>query len=405
MGQVVISLIIGSFLLNVIFYFLFRQHAKDLDNLERLYSSLAGATGIDNVVMVLSREIESNGMKVIGFYKRNRANDALVNGEEKIPLFKKGSAVKAFFTMAPCKMGVYHEIDQELAAKLGNDIVFIPIHMKKELPCWQINDCGKKCTAKDQSNGPCWIVTGKTYQGNELKDHDAKLRKCLECKAFLPIGVFAVQGKRITRIHNFINRHFSAALKNSVLYDEVVHDARTDLLTGVLNRRSLDDSLANNFKLAERHKYSLSVVMFDIDHFKRFNDEYGHQCGDMVLHELAQLVRKMVRETDVVARYGGEEFCLTFKGTDKASATEAAEKIRSRVEKTVFPTNKMLTISMGVSSFPEDDAEAPGHLIKKADIALYQSKSTRNRVTAYSPEFPDMKKQQEPKKKKVTSVK
>ena len=401
----IVLFIIASVLINIILYLLSSQRAKDLINLERLYSSLAGATGIDNVIAVLSREIERNGLKVLGFYKRNRDSEVLVNGEEKIPLFKKGSAVKAFFTMEPCKMGGYHEIDRELVSKLGNDIVFIPIHMKREAPCWQINDCGKKCVAKDRVDGPCWIVTGKSYQGNELKDHDTKLRKCLECKAFLPIGVFMVQGKRITRIHNFINRHFSAALKNSVLFDEVCHDARTDRLTGVLNRRSLDDSLASNFKLAERHKYALSLVMFDIDHFKKFNDEYGHQCGDMILHELAQLVRKMVRETDVVARYGGEEFCITFKGTDKVSATGAAEKIRARVEKTVFPTNKRLTISMGVSSFPEDNAEASGQLIKKADIALYQSKTTRNRVTAYRPEFPDMDKEKEGKKKKAVAAK
>jgi diguanylate cyclase (GGDEF)-like protein len=192
-----------------------------------------------------------------------------------------------------------------------------------------------------------------------------------------------VRGNKISKVHTFINNHFSGALKNSVLYERAVYSARMDGLTNVLNRRSMEEHLLNAFKLAKKYRHPLSLCLFDIDHFKRFNDTYGHQTGDMILKELAALVSAVVREVDIVARYGGEEFCIIFPHTDKEHAFEISERIRVEVEAYVFPTGKRVTISMGVASYPEDDAAGPQELLKKADIALYRSKITRNAVTAY----------------------
>ncbi len=327
---------------------------------------------------------------MIAFYRKNKSDNTLESDTGRIPLLEKSSAVKAFYTLNSCKLGNYHDVDKGLVKKLGADTVFIPVHMKKEDPCWKTCGCGNRaCAAYNKHECACWLQSGKTYRSVQMKTYNEKLAKCTRCKSFLPIGVFAVRGNKTGKVHTFINNHFSGALKNSVLYERAMYSARMDSLTNVLNRRSMEEHLLNAFKLAEKYRHSLSLCLFDIDHFKRFNDTYGHQTGDMILRELAGLIAALAREVDVVARYGGEEFCLIFPHTDKGHAFEISERIRTDVEAHVFPTGKQVTISMGVASYPEDDAAGPKELLKQADIALYRSKITRNAVTAYRQVFQD----------------
>ncbi len=151
-------------------------------------------------------------------------------------------------------------------------------------------------------------------------------------------------------------------------------EVRTDPLTGVNNRRGLDDSLRSQFAMMDRYGSPFSMVMFDIDHFKQVNDQQGHLHGDHVLQELARLLDESIRETDIVARYGGEEFMIVMPHTDLAGACIFAERLRAQVE-----SKLTITISGGVAAAQEGDT--PEALIARADAALYSAKGAgRNRV-------------------------
>ena len=388
MTRIFLILFIACAALILVLLRLLRQTRAELNDIVRFYSNLAGTTGFDNVIKLLQDEIVSKGIEVIGFYRKSTLNNTLASGSGAIPLLEKSSAVKAFYTLKPCRLGSHHAADRELAKELGHDTVFIPVHMKREEPCWNTTGCGSRgCTAHNTHGCACWLESGRMYRGALMNSHNEKLSKCIRCKSFLPIGVFAVRGSKAGAVHTFINNHCSGALKNSVLYERALYSATMDGLTQVMNRRSMEEQLLAAFRLSEKYRHPLSICLFDIDHFKKFNDTYGHQTGDMILKDLAALVSAMVREVDIVARYGGEEFCLIFPHTDKARAFEISERIREEVEAREFPTGKRVTISMGVASHPDDNAVTYKELLKKADIALYRSKVTRNAVTAYRDSF------------------
>ena len=390
MPGIPLSLLAASMLVIIILLRLLKRKKTELDDITRLYANTAGAAGFDTVISILTDEITNRGLRVIRFYRKNRISGMLESDGDRIPLLEKSSAVKAFFTLEPCKLGDRLEADKGLVERLGADTVFIPVHMKKESSCWRLNGCAHRgCAAHGRDNCICWVQSGKAYRGKEMKTHNEKLAKCFSCKSFLSIGVFAVQGRKIGKVHAFINDHFSGALRNSVIYERALYSASMDPLTDVCNRRGLERHLSDAFKLAEKYGHPLSVCILDIDHFKRFNDTYGHRAGDLLLRELAGIVTVLVREVDIVARYGGEEFCIVFPHTVKGSASEIAERIRAEVEAHVFSGGRRITISLGLAGYPEDDAAGPGSLVKKADIALYRSKITRNAVTVYSPEYSD----------------
>jgi diguanylate cyclase (GGDEF)-like protein/PAS domain S-box-containing protein len=164
--------------------------------------------------------------------------------------------------------------------------------------------------------------------------------------------------------------------------------AITDSLTQVYNRRHFDELLYKEIKRYGRRKYSyLSLMMIDIDHFKRLNDSYGHLAGDAVLRELARMLKEGVRETDTVARYGGEEFAIVMPDTHLDGAVYRAEMLRKKAEGSQFPgqdPSLRFTISVGVASYTSG---TPNDLIAAADQALYQAKrSGRNVVMANRPE-------------------
>jgi len=160
--------------------------------------------------------------------------------------------------------------------------------------------------------------------------------------------------------------------------------ATIDGLTGLVVHRHFQAKMEEEFRRARRYGKHLSYLMTDIDHFKNFNDTWGHQVGDMVLREVAKIVRDSVRDTDVAARYGGEEFAVILPETDTDGAMLFAERIRQKVESADFPGPKgdlKVTMSVGVSSIPHNKPETPLEMIKLADEALYVCKHNgRNRV-------------------------
>lgn len=161
-----------------------------------------------------------------------------------------------------------------------------------------------------------------------------------------------------------------------------------DALTGIPNRRRFDETLALELKRAMRDVAPLSLLMIDIDHFKQYNDYYGHGSGDVCLQTVAaELSKGVIRPSDLVARYGGEEFVVILPKTDLAAAFQIAERLRERIEKLSLPhayseAESIVTISIGVASqSPKPEDLLPQVLIDAADKALYMAKENgRNRV-------------------------
>lgn len=160
--------------------------------------------------------------------------------------------------------------------------------------------------------------------------------------------------------------------------------ALRDGLTGLLNRRYWESCLEREFARHQRYDNPVSLVIFDIDHFKRVNDTYGHQTGDEVIRSVADITSRLARETDFAGRYGGEEFVVLLPGTHLEGAAQLAERLRQAVEQQVLDYQGSplhFTISLGVASISDD---MPNYqvLLERADKALYVSKEQgRNRVT------------------------
>jgi diguanylate cyclase (GGDEF)-like protein len=172
------------------------------------------------------------------------------------------------------------------------------------------------------------------------------------------------------------------ALRNAELLDRLRAQATIDPLTGCHNRRGFDEILGTELGRARRYDRPMSLVLLDIDHFKRINDDFGHEVGDNALQRIGRAVRHTFRSTDSAARYGGEEFALVFPETAKDEALRLAERLRALIEQ--LPPNsevpRALTASFGIASFPDDASDAM-ELIRAADRALYQAKANgRNRV-------------------------
>lgn len=161
----------------------------------------------------------------------------------------------------------------------------------------------------------------------------------------------------------------------------------TDGLTGIPNRRRFDEFLKTEWLHAVRSRTPLSLVLTDVDHFKAYNDHYGHTAGDQCLKTVAQTLAKgLTRRTDLVARYGGEEFACVLPATDHAGALAIAERLREQVtsqhlDHAHSPTHLFVTVSMGVATLEPDQHIDPHTLIERADQRLYQAKRAgRNRV-------------------------
>lgn len=160
----------------------------------------------------------------------------------------------------------------------------------------------------------------------------------------------------------------------------------TDFLTGIWNRSKGSSVVRLEHERAIRYATPYSIVMLDIDHFKKINDTYGHEAGDMVLKNLADLVGRSIREIDFFCRWGGEEFVIMLPETPLPLSLLFAEKIRGLVEQTSFPHMDRVTISLGVSQFTSDDSQFD-NVIKRADLALYEAKSNgRNQVYPLPPQ-------------------
>jgi len=199
-------------------------------------------------------------------------------------------------------------------------------------------------------------------------------------------GVFVLYGLRASMLQSSI-QNSQAALERAS--KSLARIALLDALTGISNRRSFDERLAMEWDRAQHTGQPLSLLLIDIDHFKRVNDTYGHQIGDLCLRHTAQILRSTFdRPADLIARYGGEEFAILLPETDSFGAFSVAGTIRAALAKEAVPTSGFLcpiTVSIGVSTWNADEhanpAFYPGELLRSADRALYRAKQNgRNRV-------------------------
>ena len=197
-------------------------------------------------------------------------------------------------------------------------------------------------------------------------------------------------------------REYSAKIENEkrIAEYQAVHDG----LTGLYTQKYFKEHLEREISRSKRYKSPLSLVMCDIDHFKHFNDTYGHLAGDKALKTVARIIAENVRSSDIVARYGGEEFAILLMeaGMEEAAsvakrlksladeALEVADRIKERVQTTPIDVDHekaSVTVSMGISSYNGRDDYKPEYLISEADHALYESKNSgRNIITVFNPQ-------------------
>ncbi len=169
---------------------------------------------------------------------------------------------------------------------------------------------------------------------------------------------------------------FQDALDES-FHENLLSSALRDGLTKLFNKRYLMDRLDSELKFAVRHETSLSLLLLDIDHFKKINDTHGHLAGDAVLANFAQVLGRAVRNEDVVARFGGEEFAIILRAIGIEPAFQMAERLRKLVEQTSAMSSAgplKATVSIGVAGFPSSPVKLPDQLVEAADKALYRAK-------------------------------
>lgn len=228
-------------------------------------------------------------------------------------------------------------------------------------------------------------LTFKTFEPDEAR---RLWHEILQHKYFMSERLRRDVGVRVATMDYFL--HYKRIVLDARMIAqqdlrEILVVANRDSLTGLYNHRSFYERLEEEVERARSGGRKLSLLMIDIDHFKTYNDALGHLQGDLVLREVARLIRNNIRPGDIACRYGGDEFAVLCPGADKAAAREVGDRLRLAVEhKRIKPDEKLdraVTLSVGVATYP-DDADSFRGLVELADGALYVSKKRgRNRVT------------------------
>jgi diguanylate cyclase (GGDEF)-like protein len=190
----------------------------------------------------------------------------------------------------------------------------------------------------------------------------------------------------LQRLAGTVADQLALSLSNLKLRENLHRQSIRDQLTGLFNRRYLDETLVREVSRAKRTNAPLGVIMLDIDHFKQFNDSFGHEAGDLVLRHLGEFLQTQVRREDMACRYGGEEFTLILPGASLSATRERAEALRQGMQRLRLRYGDQdlgtVTISLGVAVYP-DHGVSPETVLQAADAALYAAKHAgRNRVMA-----------------------
>ncbi len=269
--------------------------------------------------------------------------------ELKIPLDKNNASL---LSMAYYRGTPLH-ITKDMIAQYANDPL-LQIFRTNELIIMPLK-------SKDQVKGI--IIADNLYTQKPITEDDLKIFTMLANQAGL-------------------------AIENSQLYEQVVYKSHTDSLTGLWNHGFFQHTLNLEIEKAKENGTPLTLLIIDLDNFKKLNDTYGHQNGDLVLVDLAKILSEFSRETDYVCRYGGEEFSIILPQTARQHGLAIAERIREKIGKHLFSQhaifkNLTVTVSIGLATFPTD-AHNQGELIARADKSMYIAKfGGKNRVYAH----------------------
>ncbi|MDQ7835071.1 MAG: diguanylate cyclase [Humidesulfovibrio sp.] len=231
-----------------------------------------------------------------------------------------------------------------------------------------------------------YLLTRMRFDDSESRCYWSEI---ISHKEGLALALGRDVGLRVAVCDYFMNLH--PRMREPVIVEVQVllqkeRGALVDELTGLYNRRYFNDAIQREVERFKRFGQRFSLLMVDVDHFKRFNDTYGHLAGDDALQSVAGVLRDTARTFDHVVRYGGEEFALILPHTDAEQARAAAERLRQAVERKpvqVQGTAVPLTVSLGTATFPEDAINARD-MVGRADEALYEAKITRNRACSYT---------------------
>jgi diguanylate cyclase (GGDEF)-like protein len=279
--------------------------------------------------------------------------------------------------------------------------------------CAQLQKLQMESVSEDTQKAPQTAATEQAIEPQKVQDHllvstPILMITGLEDQQSVDQAFEVGAADYITKpIHwAVLRRRVRRLIQQSQLYRQLEHTnqkleevnqtlqrlASVDGLTQVANRRSFDEALVQEWQRLSRERGALSLILVDIDYFKRYNDTYGHLAGDKCLKQVAQTINRAVhRPADLVARYGGEEFVVLLPGTTLAGANQVAEAIRAAVKKlnlphSSSPLGEKITLSLGIASLDPSQHNSPMTLIKSADKALYLAKeSGRDRICMLTP--------------------
>ena len=369
---------------------------------ERIRSSIR----FKDVIGIIERELrEFTGARSSVYIPLNKERRTLLlkigDLELHVPLIDKNSFTDALLRGAPLILDrryVTSEYDVEALVLMGAERgMVLPLTSATHQPCHEYFECkDSQCAAYDNKEGKCWQFSGTHCKGAIYGIYVDKIAACLACELFTPVGVFLLDIPKERVPISDIDMEAamrlldaaSLAVSNALLHEKTVQLSKTDGLTGLKNYREFKEAFQAELLRSRRYHRAFSLLMIDVDHFKRYNDAYGHPQGDVLLKNMAEFIQDNFKDTDIVARYGGEEFAvLLVEIGAKNQAVGVAERLRAMVEHHKFTYEETqpggsVTISIGVSCYPEDGLSSD-ELIRAADEALYRAKNEgRNRVVA-----------------------
>ncbi len=318
-------------------------------------------------------------------------------GRVRIPCSNEGSLLartvwRGYTVTIPSLDGKRH--CPEDRAILGDRPAFlVPVTRKVGRKCSEIQACGHlECPAYNTLDTKCWIEGFSTCILHVSGTIEEKRKECLQCEMFAPSAILVVRSHPGSRPINrkttdsvvTLVREAATALELVELNENTRKLSVTDGLTGLANHREFYQSLTRELARARRYGHPLSLLMVDVDDFKKFNDQFGHLAGDAALRKIAGLLRGVVRANDIVARYGGEEFGIILPESTPAGALMLAERIKTEIDRhRFFETSGgegHLTVSIGIYSMGKEDVSEQ-KMVKFADEAAYLAKTMgKNRV-------------------------
>jgi diguanylate cyclase (GGDEF)-like protein len=270
---------------------------------------------------------------------------------------------------------------------LGEGPFFLlPVSRKQNRKCSDVKGCGSvDCSSYLSTNPRCWTEHSSDCTAKVRTSPEDDKKSCIQCEMFSPVALLAVsdapQSRYISResivpVATLANEA-SLALEVVELYDNMRRMSITDGLTGLFNHREFYQQLRRELERARRYRHTVSLLIIDVDDFKRFNDRFGHLAGDLALRKIADLLRICARATDIVARYGGEEFAVILPESTPSGALMLAERIKTEVAVHNFlpqvPGEVHLTVSIGIYT-AEEGAVSEDQLVGYADQAAYSAK-------------------------------